>query len=207
MTLTDAEIGALELGPPRLGLFIRLAIDPVLRCWLGVGPIKPGVNALDADDEAYSGYGELINVPAFQQLINGAMDRVDLQLSGLDDRILALASFSEVVRAKPCDIGFGMFDEAWALLGAVHWCQHYIADFLAMKVTPAGDPGGQTLKTATLSCGSLMTGRRRPGRSYFNNQDQQARSLVLNPLLPLDRFCERTPQYSVGGNKSWPKYP
>lgn len=201
MTLSGAEISALEQGPPRLGLFIRLSLEPTpLRCWLGVGPIDIGVNALDpGDGELYSGFGEVLAVPALNQVIKGQASRADIALSGLDDRILALAAFSNVVQGKECDIGIGFFDSSWALLGAVHWRHRYVADFLAMTVTPAGDPSGQTIKTATLSIGSMMTGRRRAGLSFFTNQDQQARS-------PTDRFCERTPQYSVIGNKTWPKF-
>lgn len=199
MTFTDAEIDALHDGAPRIGLFLRLEVDPVLRCWLGVGSIDVGFDVLDAGGATYRGFGQMLNLPVFQQLINGAAERVELKLSGGDDGILALANFSGEVKGKRCDIGFALFDEAWALLGSIHWCRHYVADFLAMEVSPASDPDQQTTKTATLSIGSLMTGRRRRGLSYFNNQDQQARS-------PTDLFCERVAKYSVLAQKLWPKF-
>lgn len=206
MILSSNELLALQSGPPNLAIFVRLAMTPVLRCWLGVGDIRPGLNALDPDGVLYHGFGQLMNVPALQQLINGAAERIDITLSGIDDGILALAGFANAVQGKACDIGLGIMGTDWKLLGAIHWCRHYTADFLAMSITPAGDPSGQTIKAATLSIGSLTTGRKRPTHSYFTNQDQQARSLVVNPTLPLDRFCERTPQYSITGSKQWPQY-
>jgi len=206
MNLTASELSALELDGVRVGFFLRLAVAPPLRCWLGAGPVAVGINVLDADEEIYSGFGELISLPAMSQLINGAADRVELALSGIDDRILALADFAEPVKGVGCDIGFGLFDTDWSFLGAVHWLRHFVADYLALSIAGANEPTGQTLKTATLSIGSLMTGRRRRGLSYFNNQDQQVRARALNPTLTTDRFCERTVRYSIRGAKTWPKF-
>jgi len=55
------------------------------------------------------------------------------------------------------------------------------------------------VRSVSLSCGTLLTGRKRPGFAYFSDQDQQAR-------FPGDRFCERTPVYANGFNKPWPKF-
>lgn len=206
MDFEESEIAELRAGAPRRGLFLRLAVDPVLRCWLGFGPIDVGVNTLDPAGVLYKGYGPLLNLPSLGQLINGAFERLDLSLSGLDDRILALATSANEVQGVRCSVGFGLFGNDWQLLAPVHWTRHYVADFLRMDIAPAGDPTGQTMKTATLSIGSMMTGRRRAGRSYYNNQDQQARSLAVNPTLPADRYSERTSIYSQIGNKTWPKF-
>lgn len=199
MNLSAAEITALAAGAPRLGIFIRLDVDPVLRCWLGIGAIKPGINALDATNEIYSGFGQVLDVPVMSQMINGAADRAELSLSGVDDRILELANSADAVKNVACDIGFALMGPDWALLAAIHWTRRYYADYLAMSVSPAGDPEGQSMKTARLSIRSQMTGRRRAGLAYFTSQDQQARS-------PGDRFCERTAQYSNIGVKTWPKF-
>jgi hypothetical protein len=202
MTLTPAEITALDagaVGSLRLGLFLRLDVDPPLRCWLGLGSIRPGVNAIDATDELYSGFGQLLAVPAFQQLVNGAAERAEISLSGVDPRILDLATEANAVRGKSCDIGVAIFDSNWSLIGPVHWMRHFVADFMSVTVTPAADPGGQTMHSAKLSIGSMMTGRRKRGLSYFSNQDQHERS-------PTDNFCERTRLYTMNGQKQWPKY-
>lgn len=206
MNLSSTERDALAAGTYNIGLFIRLDVSPILRCWLGLGPIRVGVNALDSSGATYQGFGELLNYPAVQQLINGAAERVEISLSGTNDRILELATERDNIKGVACDLGFGALGADWSLLGDVHWMRHFVADYLALSVSPAGDPNGQTVKTAVLSIGSLMTGRRRAGRSYFNNQDQQARDLILNPDGTPDLFCERTPAYSLAGNKQWPRY-
>lgn len=206
LTLSYAERTALASGSYYIAIFIRLAVAPVLRCWLGLGPIKPGVNTLDPDGVVYEGYGQALNVPAMKQLINGTAERIETGLSGLDNRILELATYANVVHGKTHDIGIGIMGPDWALLGSVHWVKHYVADYLTMSVTPAQDIEGETVKTATLSSRSLMTGRMRPNWSYFNFKDQHARSALVNPTLPPDRFCQRTPLYSVTGSKTWPDY-
>jgi hypothetical protein len=206
MNLTPAEIDALQQGAIRIGLFVRLAVDPPLRCWLGLGAIRPGINAVDATDEVYSGFGQLLNIPAMHQFINGGADRIEMSLSGVDDRILGLASFANTVHGAACHVGFGLFDTAWSMLGPVKWTRRYMADYLRMAVTPAGTPNDQTSKSATLALASQTTGRRRPKRSYFTQQDQQARSDEMNPALATDSFCQWTPKYSIAGNKTWPKF-
>jgi len=71
VALSDNEIAALESDTQRIGVFFRMATTPVVRLWLGIGDIKPGINAYDAANENYSGLGQLIDVPALNQLING----------------------------------------------------------------------------------------------------------------------------------------
>lgn len=206
MSFSAAELDALQADAVRLGLFLRLDLAPPLRCWFGCGPIDAGVTALDPSGATYDGFGQLMNLPTMSQVINGAADRVDISLSGTDDRILSLASFANKVHGVACDIGFGLFGDNWQLLGPVHFIRHYIADYLRMQITPAGSPSDQTMKTATLSVASAMTGRRRARYSFFSMQDQRARSLEMNPTLPPDKFCERTVLYSVAGLKTWPIY-
>jgi hypothetical protein len=202
MILNEAELAALESGAVRLGVFFRLDTAPVVRLWLGIGDIQPGVNALDPDGAEYKGFGAIQNVPAFKQLINGKAERVDFTLSGVSGDILAIASGGDAqqVKGKRTAVGFAIMAPDWSLLGAVKWCANYVADYLAIQQQVTADPQDPIVRTITLSCGTLMTGRRRPGLSYFSNQDQQAR-------FPGDRFCERTPVYANGFNKTWPTFP
>lgn len=199
MELTSAELSALDADAQRIGAFFRLATDPIVRLWLGVGPINPGVNALDLTGQTYRGLGELLNLPEFQHLLNGQAERVEFSLSGVSDEVLALASAeSNNVQGKACDVGIGIFDSDWQLLGAVKWMWRGYADYLSITRSPAQTPDGQTVQTVALSVGSLMTGRRRRAFSYFTDQDQQARS-------PGDLFFERTPIYS-DNSKTWPRF-
>jgi hypothetical protein len=202
VTLNDAELAALEDGATRIGVFFRLDTDPVVRIWLGFGDIAPGVNAYDPQGAVYLGFGEIQNLPTFKQLINGMAERVDFTVSGVSGDILELASGGapEQVKGKRVAFGFALMDPAWLMLGPVKWCANYTADYLSINQAPTDDPLRPIVRTIGLSCGTLLTARRRPALSYFSDQDQKARS-------PGDRFCERTPIYCTGFNKAWPTFP
>lgn len=203
MDFNDDELAALASGIVRKGIFFRLDIEPdPVRLWLGYGAIEPGVNVYDTEAGAtYLGMGELQNVPAVKQLINGAAERVEFTLSGVSGAVLAAANGgdAEAIKGAPATIGFGLFGSTWSqLLGGVHWCGFYVADYLERQQAPA-DIGGQIVRTVTLSCGSRFTGRRRPAFSYFTDQDQQARH-------PGDLSCSLTPNYAHGFTKKWPTF-
>jgi hypothetical protein len=185
----------------RIGVFFRLETDPVVRLWLGIGNIEPGVNMLDLTGATYRGCGEIQTVSEFNQMINGAAVRVEFSVSGVTGDMLAIASGddAEEVRGKAVSVGLGIFDTDWSLLGSIKWCANYTADFLSVQQSPTDDPMQPIVRTVTLSCGSLMTGRRRPARSYFTNQDQQAR-------YPGDLFCNLIGRYAHGFNKAWPQF-
>ncbi|MBW7967586.1 hypothetical protein [Bradyrhizobium sp. BR 10261] len=201
MTFSDDELAALASGNVSIGVFFRLETDPIVRLWLGFGDIAPGVNVLDVTGAIYHGFGELRDVPAFKQLLNGAAERVEFNLSGVSGELLTLASGSDanVVKGKPATLGFALMDADWALIGPVHWCAFYVADFLSVGQQPVDAPEATPLRAITLSCGTRFTGRRRPSFSYFSDSDQQAR-------YPGDLFCSLTPNYAHGYNKPWPTF-
>jgi hypothetical protein len=199
LNFNAGELDVLQSGIQRIGVFFRLETDPVVRLWLGVGNIKPGVNAYDPDGVIYQGFGAVQSVPSFKQMINGSAQRVEFTISGVSQDILAVASGDEV-RGKRLSIGLAILDLDWSLLGPVKWCANYTADFIRIEQVAVVDVQAMILRSVTLSCGTLLTGRRRPGLAYFSNQDQQTR-------FPGDRFCERTPVYANGFSKSWPTFP
>lgn len=201
MILSDIEISTLESGLVRVGYFFRLETAPVVRLWLGAGDIKPGVNVLDDDGATYTGFGEISAIPELSQLINGAAERIEFTVSGVSGDILKIASGGDAqqVKGKRASVGFALFGTDWQLLGSIKWIRTYIADFLSIQQALTDDPTQPIMRTISLSCGSLLTARRRPSLSYFTNQDQLARH-------PGDYFCERTPVYANQFNKEWPVF-
>lgn len=201
MNLSAAEIAILEAGSHRIGIFFRLETEPAVRLWFGFGYIATPADALDVGGATYRGFGEIANIPATKQMINGKAERVEFTLSGVDGDILAIASGGDAqqVKGKRVLVGFAFFDEAWQLVGPIRWCANYTADFIGLQQAGGGMPEDPIVRTITLSCGSLMTARRRPSLSYFSNQDQQRRH-------PGDRFCERVAVYANGFNKAWPVF-
>lgn len=202
MILNAAELAVLESDTQNIGVFFRLATDPVVALWLGFGDIEPGVNVLDETGRTYTGFGEITNVPEFNQMINGAAQRVEFTLSGVSGDVLDIASGNDAedIKGKPVAVGFGVFSAEWELLGTVKWFANYTADFLSVRQSETNDFETPIMRVVTLSCGSQMTGRRRPGRSYFTHVDQVARH-------PGDNFCYFVPRYAHGFSKAWPVFP
>lgn len=203
MNFTEQELVALESGIQRIAVFFRLMVEPTpVRLWLGFGDIQPGINALDPQGETYVGFGAIGDIPSFKSLLNGKAERVDFSVSGVSGEILEIASGGDAkqVRGKPVSVGFALMAPDYSLFGAIRWVASYTADYLSIRQEVTDDPISPIGRTITLSCGSLMTARRRPSYSYFTNQDQTAR-------YPGDLFCERTPVYANGFNKTWPTFP
>lgn len=194
--MTDAMAAALASGGVRLGVFLRLETPAPLRIWMGVGDCPARVDATDGGGETYYGFGEVIAVPAFQQLVNGQADRVEFSLSGVSQRVDQLASGEAGdVRGAYLRVGVAAFDRTWALIEQPTWLRTFVADYLTRK---RDNSEGEAVYTIAISARSLFTGRRRPALSFWNDKDQQARS-------PGDEFCERTSLYSVDVSKAWPR--
>jgi hypothetical protein len=201
LTFNNSELVALQSGSQRLAVFFRLDTTPAVRLWLGFGNIEPGINVYDPSGAVYQGFGELSNIPAFNQLLNGTAARVSFTLSGVSGEVLAIASGGDAdqVKSKRAAVGFGLMDKSWVLLGEVHWCVSYTADYLSISQQPTGDATTPTVRTIALSCGTRFTGRRRPSFSYFSDTDQQGR-------FPGDVFCSQVGNYANGFNKNWPVF-
>lgn len=197
MELNAAFAAALSTQEHRIGIFMRLEVAPSpLRIWLGVGPCEAGVDAQDGPGQIYTGFGELLTVPAVQQLINGAADRATFQLSAIPERVAKMASLeADQVKGAVVRLGVGVFDGNWTLAGSPVWLRSYVTDYLTISRDSSGrsDP----VWTVALQVRSLLTGRRRPGLSFWTDPDQQARS-------PGDRFCERATLYANQVEKAWP---
>jgi hypothetical protein len=189
---------ALKSGNPRVGIFFRLGLDPdPFRMWLGIGDCEAGIDAEDGDGEIYTGAGELLNVPAFQQLINGVAERVQFSLSGVSQRVAQMASSeSDDVKGVFLNIGLGVFDENWQMIDSPVWLRKWTVDYLS--IARDQQTNADAVYTVSLSARSLFTNRKRPALAFFTDEDQQRRSSG-------DKFCENTLRYSQGEVKAWPR--
>lgn len=195
MTLTREQ--ALASDTPRLGVFFRLGLTPPLRIWLGIGDCDAGIDAADGAGATYTGIGEMLDVPTFTQLVNGAAERVEFHLSGVTERMLQLASTdANDVKGAALLVGVGVFDGSWQLIAAPTWLRRFTVDYLSIRYENARDGANHTI---SLSARSFLTGRRRPGLSYFTDHDQQE-------LSSGDLFCERSVLYSNATSKTWPRF-
>jgi hypothetical protein len=184
----------LEAAEQRTGIFFRLDVEPVQHLWTGIGMVA--ADDAIAGDAVYRGFGELTNIPAVTQLVNGVADRIDFIISGVSSAAMAAAAReADLVRGERVDLGLGFFDADWQFIGMV-WLYQGEADVLT---TVLDGSSGSVARTLKLSVGSAMTGRRRARQSVYSDFDQQRRH-------PGDRFCERMRRYSQGVSLEWPRY-
>jgi hypothetical protein len=196
--IVSPELAAqLDRGQQRIGIFFRLEVEPVQRLWTGVGLVA--IDDAIGGEVTYRGFGELSNVPALTQLVNGVADRIDFIVTGVGvsaAAITAAAGEGDDVRGSRVDIGLGFFDDDLQFVGLI-WLYQGDADLLTTALSTS--PGQGIARTIKLSVGSAMTGRRRSHQSVFSDFDQQGFS-------PGDRFCERIRRYSEGVAQEWPRY-
>ena len=198
MSFTEGELTGLEKGNHQIGIFFRLESTPITRLWLGIGKCKGGINAIDTTEQTYFGAGELVNVPAFQQLVNGTAEVATFTLSGVNQEIINIAAANaKQIQGRKCNVGYGLMDLDWQLLAGVHWAWLTFADFISVDQQPQSDLNAPVVRSVSLSVSSMFTGRRRPRYSFLSDQDQQARS-------PGDKFCERMVLNSRSVSKKWP---
>lgn len=156
-------------------IVVYIACDPPVLVWSGVGPLTlPADIVLPAPMTALGG-GELINVPDFQQLINGLAERVDLVLSGVSEETTRLAlEDAPSVRGAAVRIGTIQFDpQTWAIL-AVTWEATYEAR--SLSISRPQEQGGQITRSITLTIVAGESTRSRAKLAFFTDQDQRRRS-------------------------------
>ena len=199
MQLTVAQSDVLNSDQQNIGFFFKLETAPPVRFWLGSGMMESGVSAVESVNATYLGFGQLVDVPAMQQLLNGQAERVEIGISGVSAEMIALAGTQDaaLVKNKRCFVGLGIMSKDWQLYPPVLWIRNYRCDFLTVRRAAATTPDGPSVQSVVLSLGSNLTMRRRPGLSYFTDGDQKE-------IHPTDRFCERTSIYSQQVTKPWP---
>lgn len=181
MSLDDWEplaLAQLSGAALRPAILMRLGTDPVVRIWSGIGDLIPETpDAIETTEGAvYSALGQMIGVPAVNQLINGVAERVEFALSGvvLTGEIANLASGEAAdVRGADFALGFLVFDADWNVLSPTAWLWRGVADSLTVQRDASG---GNVTRVLSLSVGSLFTGRKRPRSAYWTDPDQKARS-------------------------------
>lgn len=188
---------ALASAAPRIGIFLRFGFATPVRLWLGVGNANARIDATDGTGSVYSGIGEIVGLPALQQLINAKAERVEFRLANVTQDMIDIATGEAgTVKGVALNVGVGAFGANWELLADPTWVRRLVIDFLSTSIESTET--GQ-VRTISISARSAFTGRRRPALSFFTDAEQKQRSAD-------DRFCERTSIYSVETLKAWPVY-
>jgi hypothetical protein len=177
------------------GVFFRLALeDEPLRAWTGRGPIRLAANDLDPAAEIYTGVGDVQGLPELDRLFNGEARRVNLILSGVDPRAVAIidSTFADMTHAGvQARFGHMRYDRLWNPLHAVRWVWDGLLDEVSIEMEP--EEGAQTW-TVTLSMSTAMVDANRPALAFWTPQYATAG----------DQGFQFVPGLNDGTSRIWP---
>jgi hypothetical protein len=102
-------------------IFVIETDEPAI-FWTGHTDLLLPADDVLPDLTLVSGAGELINLPDLEGLLNGQAQRMEVTLSGIDDRTLAFAvDEADQVPGAAVYIGRVEFDEDWQIASPVVW--------------------------------------------------------------------------------------
>lgn len=177
------------------GIFFRLALSPEpLRAWTGRGPIRLAANDLDPAPALYDGVGEVQGLPELDRLFNGEARRVNIVLSGVDQRAVDIidSTFADMTHSGvQARFGHMRYDRLWTPLHQVRWLWDGLLDEVAVEMQP--DEDGQTWGV-TLSMSTALVDANRPGLQFWTPQYATAGDLGF----------QFVPSLNEGSSRIWP---
>lgn len=155
----------------RESFIFRLETDEPAMFWTGHGDLLLPADAVLPEVTLALGGGDLVNLPDLEQLINGIAQRVEVTLSGVSQRTVALAAeeISQVSGAAAF-IGRIQFDEDWQQQGPVVW--EWAGEGRGLSVSGDDSEDGRT-RSITLKLGAGDTTRSRAPLAFFTDADQK----------------------------------
>lgn len=182
----------------RPALFLRIASDPVVRAWSGVGGHVVAPDAVEIEGGRYLGVGWLRNIPVMDALINGAAESVTFTLSGVDARILELVDGVEDLRGVRANLGL-MFHGVRFQRGQLWWFRRYRVDMVGSRevALPPTAGGAAVEMSVSLTLGSARTSRRLSQPSTWTHVEQTR-------LHPGDLGCANVGRLTADATRPWP---
>lgn len=177
----------------RESFVFRIETDEPAMFWTGHGDLLlPADSVLDAPAIALGG-GSVINLPDLQELLNGAAQRLEISVSGVDEATLAFA-LDEAPQVPGAAVWIGRveFDEDWQQ-GPVEW--EWNGEGRGLFVTGEDSDEGRT-RTLTLKVAAGDTTRSRAPLAFFTDADQRRD-------FPTDAFFSHVGQINSGTSRRW----
>lgn len=157
----------------RESLVFRIGTPDAALFWSGHTDLFLPADDVLPEDAIALGGGDLISIPDLDQLINGVAQRLEITLSGVSERTVALAQeVAPDVPGASVDIGMVRFGADWQPTG-VTWEWSGEARGLGVGSQPS-DKGRTRTLTLTIAAGD--TTRSRAPIAYFTDPDQRRRS-------------------------------
>lgn len=198
--MTDEDLRLLRGPQPNLACFFRAEFPgEVMRLYAGFGDFPVPAGGLETEGGTYTCVGRWGgDLPEFDWLMNGQVQAIDLQLSGVDiETARTFLRERSTVIGVPAGFGWGVLDERFKLSGPVRWTRRgYLAKPKLTKVRTERSVWTRTLGV-TLLAGAVK--RRKPTHTYLTGPDQRRR-----PGSEDDAACDRTPLLNVRSTRPWP---
>lgn len=173
----------------RRSWLLRIDSDPPCYLWSGFGQLVTPADTVDPAGATWLGAGHLIGAPSLRALVNGTAERVTFTLSGVAAETQRLVTADKAsVKGAETRVGHVLFDEAWQLIGGVHYEWLGIAD--ALRVASRYGDDGRT-RSIMLMVGAADTTRSNPRFAFWTDASQRLRS-------PDDAFCDHVAMISAG---------
>lgn len=172
----------------------RMETDPLVRVWLGFGPLAVPLDSIEtgpATADSYVAYAgiDLDAFPAIEQLLNGNSQRVSITFSGVSPLMLRLANEDRAqVQNAAARIGRLSLDDDLQAVGGVYWESRLFAGTIDLNSAPNGDDRARTI---TFSLAQADANRSRADLASYTDADQRRRS-------PDDAFFNQIASYSAG---------
>lgn len=178
----------------RESFIFRLETNEPAMFWTGHGDLLLPADDVLPEETIVSGGGDLVSLPEIEQLINGTAQRVEVTISGVSQRAVALAAEeTPEVSGAAAYIGRIQFDEDWQLAGPVVW--EWTGEGRALTVGGEDGSEGRT-RSITLRLGSGDTTRSRAPLSFFTDADQRRD-------FPTDAFFSHVGAINSGTSRRW----
>lgn len=195
----SARAGVMAIKSIKVLCLMHFPNDKIIRLWEGAGPY------MDPNGEIWTGVAINEGLDQIETALNGEASTLTLSLSANDPRVsdMAFEDFEQgyVIGGKvqiliqPCDewdqpVG----DAEVRFTGTI--------DNMPMEDTVSGD---QINSMVSLEITNRFDLRALVNGSVLSDVDQRARSVILNPGAPADRFAERVPAL-IDKNIVWPRF-
>lgn len=178
----------------RESFIFRLETDEPAMFWTGHGDLLLPADDVLPEDTIVPGGGDLVSLPEIEQLINGTSQPIEVTLSGVSERAVALAVEEALqVSGAAAYIGRIRFDENWQQQGPVVW--EWTGEGRGMPVSSEDGEDGRT-RAITLKLASGDTTRSRAPLSFFTDADQRRD-------FPTDAFFSHVGGINAGTSRRW----
>lgn len=197
--MSDLPLAAVGRRRVAAAVFLRIGTDPVARAWSGVGGFTLPPDAVETEGGRYLGCGWMQNLPAIEVLLNGAAESVTFNVSGVDDRTVALVDGANGVRGVPAHLGVMFYGPRWKRT-PVQWFRRWRVDMVGSReiaVSSDGMDAEAVSMSVSLTLGSERTSRRVGQPALWTHAEQQR-------LHPGDNSMSLVGRLSADATRPWP---